>query len=99
MQCHADVDTRVVGRLALYGFNDAGDRVGGRGKAALVLTQALGSKARAHVKGRQQGQAYAGALCGAHQGQGHLGRVGIGAAIHVVLQVLEFADLGVAALQ
>ena len=99
MQGHADVNARVVGRLALHRFDDAGNGIRGGRKAALVLAQAGGGEARAHVEGGQQGQADTGGLGGTHQGQGHFCRVGIGCAARVIVQVVEFADLGVAALQ
>ena len=94
---HTHVDARVARRVALHVFDDANDAVGCGGKAALVVAQAALRKPGTHVQRGQQRQAHAGALGRAHQRQRHLGRFGIGRAGNGVVQVMELADLGVAA--
>ena len=68
-------------------------------KAPLVLAQRGLAKAGALVEHRHQRQPQARVLRRIGQRPTHGQRVGIGAAIDVVLQVVELADLGVAALQ
>ena len=84
---------------AVDALDQIGDLLRRRREAALVVAQRLAAKARMHIQRGQQRQPDAGALRGAHQGQRHLGRIGIGAAGRVVVHVMEFADLGVAGLQ
>jgi hypothetical protein len=69
------------------------------GKAALVVAQRRLLEAGALVQHRQQRQADAGVGRGLHQCLAHRQPVGIGLAIGLLVQVVEFTHLGVAALQ
>ncbi len=96
MDGHADVDGRVRQRVALHRLDDAGNRLGRTRKAALVFTQRALRKTRAHVQRGQEREANARAPRCTHQGQRHLGGFAIRRAAQRVVQVMEFADLGVA---
>ena len=74
-------------------------RIGAADEAALALAGRLRAKAAGLVQHRQQGQADARAPGGAQHGQRQLRVVGVGAAIGVVVHVVEFADGRVARLQ
>ena len=73
--------------------------VGGGGKAALVVAQGWLLKAGTFVQGGHQRHADTRGLRRIGQGPAEGQRIGIGLAIGRVLQVVELADLGVAALQ
>ncbi len=80
-----------------HGFlRDAQHGIGRRPEAPLVFPQAGRAESRAHVQGGQQRQADAHPLRRAHQCQGHFAGLGIGPALRVVVQIVEFADLRVA---
>ena len=86
----------AAGRDALGGGPHA---VGGAGEAPLVVAQGGLAETGALVQRGHQRQAQTGRGGGVGQGPAQRQRVGIGPAVRVVLQVVEFTDLGVAAAQ
>ncbi len=74
-------------------------RVGLVQEAALFGQRRLGAEARALVQHRQQRDADARALRGAQQAQRHLGRIGVRRAVGLVMDIVEFADAGIAGAQ
>ena len=71
-------------------------RVGRADEAALAFVRRQSAEAAGLVEHRQQREADAGALRGAQQRERQRGIVGVGTAVGVVVQVVEFADRGVA---
>ena len=65
-------------------------------EAPLPLRQSASVESTGHVQHRQQGQADACFLRGFHQRERHRRRIGVGAPIRLVVQIVELADLGVA---
>ena len=73
--------------------------VGAADEATLALVRGLAAEAAGLVEHGQERHADAGGFGCAQQGQGQLGVVGIGQAVGLVVDVVEFADGGVAGLQ
>ena len=82
-----------------YGLLQFGNPAGGGGKAPLIRAQLRLAEPGALVQHRQQRQPQPRSRSAIGHGPGHAGRVAVGSAVRLVVQVVEFADLGVAALQ
>ena len=79
------------------GLGKAQDHVRRAGETALVGPEAAAVEAGAHVERGQQRQPDAGRLGRPHQRQRQGERLGIGAAVLGIVQILKLADLGIAA--
>ena len=97
MQGQADAQQRRFERA--QAFDQSQKRIDLMPEAALPRGQCAAIEAAAHVERRQQGEANAGFARCLDQRQRHLRRIGVGATIGRVMQVMELADLGIAGLE
>ena len=97
MQGDADAQVRTLEHA--QALDQAQETVDVVAEAALPLDQGAAVEAAGHVQGRQEGQTDPGFLGGIDQGQRHGRRIGIRPAVRLVVQVVEFADLGVSGLE
>ena len=74
------------------GIDQSGKLVDRADEAALAGMRRGPAKGAVRVKARQQCEADAGDLGGSRNSRRHLGRIGIGRAIVVVMQIVEFPD-------
>ena len=100
---HARIQRRL---LAVSGLGSGGDAplcgehpVGTGGKTALVVAQRRRGKPRALVENGQQRKSDTRLRCGIGQRPRHQQRIFVLATILIVMQVVKFADVGVAAAQ
>ena len=79
--------------------NQLGKLVDRADEAALAGMRCGATKGTVCVETRQQCKADAGDLGGLRNARRHLGRIGIGRAIVVVMEIMEFPDAGIALLE
>ena len=92
-------DAQAIILPRTQGFDQAQERIHTVAETLLARIQRAPVKTAGHVQHRQQSHADAGIACGSNQRPRHRGRIGIGAAIRLVMQVMEFAHAGVAGFQ
>ena len=90
----ADIGARqFADRLARSG-HQRGELIDRADEAALSRMRRSAAEAAMRIKTRQQREANAGILGRLRDPRGHLGEIGVGRAITIVVQIVEFADVG-----
>ena len=99
MRCHAEPQVRIAGAGVPETVQKRAEGVEIVQKTALPGIGRRPAEAARQVKDRQVGEADPGLLAGGQNRLRELGRIGVGAAVGPVVQVVEFADRSVARLQ
>ena len=95
----ADIGARQSADRLARGSHQRGKLIDRADEAALAGMRCCAAKGAVRIKTRQQRQADAGGFGSLRNARSHLGEVGIGRAVAIVMEIMEFADAGKALLE